>query len=346
MLQSSLDADVINPVHAPNQSSLRRRDFVGVASAIGAGIFTLPAWAAPYPDKPIRLVVPFPAGGATDFMARSLAHKLSERLGQPVVIDNKAGAGGALGAEAVAAATPDGYTLLFSTMGVLTINPSIYKSLRYDPQKSFEPITTTHSTSNLLVVHPGVKAGTVEELLVLARKNPGQLTFASAGNGTTSHLSGELFNSLGRVDMVHVPYKGSAPAMTDFLAGRISMMFDTTSNFVEHVKAGRLRALGLTGRKRSSAMPGVPPISETPGMGAYDVSLWLGVLAPAGTPAALVLKLQTEINAVMSAAEMGRQLSDASIEVRLSSPQDFAALIRSDGQKWAAVVKRADIQLQ
>lgn len=346
MRQSSRGIDAMNNIQTPTQSAVRRRDFVLAAGAISAGFFALPAWAGPYPDKPIRLVVPFPAGGATDFMARSLAQKLSERLGQPVVIDNKAGAGGGLGAEAVAAATPDGYTLLFSTMGVLTINPSIYKSLRYDPQKSFEPITTTHSTSNVLVVHPSVKAATVDELLALARKNPGQLTFASAGNGTTSHLSGELFKSLGGVDMVHVPYRGSAPAMTDFLSGRISMMFDTTSNFVEHVKAGRLRALGLTGRKRSSAMPGVPTISETPGMGAYDVSLWLGVLAPAGTPSALALKLQTEIHAVMSAAEMGRQLSDAGIEVRLSSPQDFAALVRSDTTKWAAMVKRADIQLQ
>lgn len=328
---------------APNPYALQRRDFVGAVTAIGISLWTLPAWAAPYPDKPIRLVVPFPAGGATDFMARSLAQKLSERLGQPIVIDNKAGAGGALGAETVASAGADGYTLLFATMGSLTINPSIYKSLRYDPAKSFAPISTTHSTSNLLVVHPGVKANTVEELLTLARKNPGQLTFASSGNGTTSHLSGELFNSLGGVDMVHVPYKGSAPAMTDFLSGRISMMFDTTSNFVEHVKSGKLRALGVTSRKRSSVMPNVPSISETPSLADYEMSLWLGVLAPAGTPSALVLKLQTEINAVMSAAEMGRQLSDAGIEVRLSSPQDFAALIRSDTLKWAAVVKRANI---
>lgn len=328
----------------PPQRALGRRDFVlASGAAIGTSFFTRPAWAASYPDKPIRMVVPFPAGGATDFMARSLAQKLSERLGQPVVIENKAGAGGALGAEAVSVAAPDGYTLLFSTMGVLTINPSIYKSLRYDPQKSFETVTTTHSTSNLLVVHPSVKANTVQELLLLARKIPGQLTFASAGNGTTSHLSGELFKSLGNVDMMHVPYKGSAPAMADFLGGRISMMFDTTSNFVEYVKSGRLRALGLTGRQRSSAMPGVPTISETPGMSEYDVSLWLGVLAPAGTPAALVLKLQTEISAVLSTVEMGRQLSDAGIEVRLSSPQDFAALIRSETLKWSALVKRANI---
>ncbi len=315
-----------------------RRNVLGAA---GACLATLPAWAAGYPEKAVRLVVPFPAGGATDFMARGLGQKLSERLGQPVVIDNKGGAGGQLGAEAVAGAAADGYTLLFATMGSLTINPSIYKTLRYDPQKSFEPVGTTHSTANLLVVHPSVKANTVEELLALARKNPGQLTFASAGNGTTSHLSGELFKSLGGVDMVHVPYKGSAPAMTDFLGGRISMMFDTTSNFVEHVKTGRLRALGVTSRKRSSAMPSVPSISETAGMADYEMSLWLGVLAPAGTPRDIVNRLNADLGRVMSTPEMAKQLSDAGIEVRLSTPAEFAALVRSDTQKWASVVKRS-----
>lgn len=323
----------------------RRRTLLGAAASLaGAGFSALPAWAAGYPEKPIRLVVPFPAGGATDFMARGLGQKLSERLGQAVVIENKAGAGGALGAETVAGAAPDGYSLLFATMGSLTINPSIYKSLRYDPQKSFEPISTTHNTANLLVVHPGIKANTVEELLVLARKNPGQLTFASAGNGTTSHLSGELFKSIGGADMVHVPYKGSAPAMADFLGGRISMMFDTTSNFVEHVKTGKLRALGVTSRKRSSAMPSVPSISETPGMSDYEMSLWLGVLAPAGTPRDVIGKLNAELAKLMSTPEMAKQLSDAGIEVRLSTPAEFAALIRSDTLKWASVIKRSGMQ--
>src|SRR4030095_9881908 len=170
-----------------------------------------------------------------------------------------------------------------------------------DRVKIFDPITLTHNTSNVLVVNPTVPATTVAELIALARKNPGALTFASSGNGTTSHLSGELFKSLAKVDLTHVPYKGSAPAMTDFLGGRTSMMFDTTSNFVEHVKSGRLRALGLTGRKRSTAMPNVPPISETPGMGDYEMSLWLGVLAPAGTPKEITARLNREIAVVMSA---------------------------------------------
>ncbi len=324
-------------------NSRRSLLLAGAALAI-AGLLPC-AQAAGYPDKPVRLVVPFPAGGATDLMARSLGQKLSERLGQPVVIDNRAGAGGGIGAEAVATAAPDGYTLLFATMGSLTINPSLYKNLRYDPVKSFEPISLTHNTSNLLVVNSSVPAQSVAELIVLARKNPGQLSFASAGNGTTSHLSGELFKSLAKVELTHVPYKGSAPAMVDFLGGRTSMMFDTASNFVDHVKSGRLRALGLTGSKRSPAMPNVPTIAETPGLQAYDMSLWLGVLAPAGTPKDITARLHREIAAAMAAPDLVRQMADAGIEVRLSSPQEFAALIRTDMAKWAGVVKSADVKL-
>jgi tripartite-type tricarboxylate transporter receptor subunit TctC len=277
-------------------------------------------------------------------MARSLAQKLAEQLGQAVIVDNRAGAGGSLGAEAVASAAPDGYTLLFATMGSLTINPSIYKALRYDPIKSFEPISLTHGTSNVLVVHPSVEARSVAELIALARRKPGELTFASAGNGTTSHLSGELLKSLAGIDMVHVPYKGSAPAMTDFLGGRISMMFDTTSNFVEHVKTGKLRALGVTGRKRSTAMPGVPSISETPGLADYDMTLWLGVLAPVGTPKDIVARLQRDIAAAMSTPQMHKQMADAGIDVRLSTPEEFSSLIRTDIAKWAGVVKRSGMQ--
>ena len=198
------------------------------------------------PTRPIRLIVPFPAGGATDFMARSLAQKLSERLGQPIVVDNRGGAGGTIGAEAVASAPPDGYTLLFSTMGVLAINPSLYEKLRYDPLKDFAPVSLTHATANLLVVHPSVPAKDVKELIALAKAKPGTLTFGSSGNGTSSHLSGELFKSMAGIDITHVPYKGTGPALTDLLTGRISMMIDTVSVHVENVNAGKLRALGVT----------------------------------------------------------------------------------------------------
>ena len=312
---------------------------VGVASLVGT------ANAASYPDKPIRFVVPFPAGGATDVMARSLGQKLAERLGVAVVIDNRAGAGGGIGAEAVANAAADGYTLLFATMGSLTINPNLYKNLRYDPVKSFEPISLTHSTSNLLVVHPSIKANSVAELIALAKKEPGTLSFASAGNGTTSHLSGELFKSLAKVDLIHVPYKGSAPAMIDFLGGRISMMFDTASNFVDHVKNGKLRALGLTGTKRSPAMPGVPSISETPGMEDYEMSLWLGLLGPAGTAKDVTTLLNREISLALKAPDLVRQMTDAGIDIRLSSPPEFSKLIRDDIVKWGSVIKRAGLKM-
>jgi len=338
---------------APADSRLRpgnlhptRRGILLACGSFGLSALGLPAHAAGYPDKPIRLVVPFPAGGATDLMARTMGQKLAERIGQAVIIDNRAGAGGGIGAEAVATSAPDGYTLLFATMGSLTINPSLYKNLRYDPVKNFAPITLTHNTSNLLVVNPDVPAKSVAELIELARKRPGELAFASAGNGTTSHLSGELFKSLAKVDLTHVPYKGSAPAMSDFLGGRTSMMFDTASNFVEYVKNGKVRPLGVTGRKRLPSMPNVPTISETPGMGSYEMALWLGMLAPAGTPDTIVAKLHDDIAAAMSSPDIIRQMADAGIEVRLSTPTEFAALIRADTAKWSEVVKVSGAKLE
>jgi len=330
--------------HAP---PLTRRRALGLglcaaaAATTGIGVRAQAAW----PERSVRLVVPFPAGGATDFMARSLAEPLSVRLGQTVIADNRSGAGGSLGAETVARAPADGYTLLFATMGSLTINPSLYRNLRYKPQEDFDPIVLTHSTSNLLVVHPEVQARSVAELIALAKKQPGELTFASAGNGTTSHLSGELFKSLAGVDIRHIPYKGSAPAMTDFLAGRISMMFDTTSNFVSYVAEQRVRALGTTGAKASGALPDVPPIAATPGMENYEVSLWLGVLAPHGTPPDVRRRIEAAVREVMSTPSMAQTMGKAGIDIRLEGEQAFASLIHSDPAKWASVIQQAGIQL-
>ena len=307
-----------------------------VAAALSLGAIE-PARAA-YPDKPIRLVVPFPAGGATDFMARSLAVKLGERLHTTIVVDNRGGAGGIIGAEAVATAPPDGYTLLFSTMGVLAINPSLYKKLGYDPVKDFAPISLTHTTANVLVVHPSVPAKNLQELIALAKAKPGTLTFGSSGNGTSSHLSGELFKSMAGVDMTHVPYKGTGPALTDLLTGRISMMIDTVSVHVENVNAGKLRALGVTSAKRSASLPGVPTIAEA-GLAGFDVSIWLGVLAPAGTPADIIARVNSEIAKVMNDPEMKAQLAKSGIEPLVSTPQEFAATIKNDTAKWGKVVK-------
>jgi tripartite-type tricarboxylate transporter receptor subunit TctC len=294
-----------------------------------------------YPDHPIRLIVPFPAGGATDLMARSLARDLGAKLRQSVVVENRGGAGGTIGAELVANAAPDGYTLLYSTMGVLTINPTLYAALRYDPQKSFAPISITNLTSNLLVVNNDLPVKSVGELAELARQHPGTLTFSSSGNGTTSHLAGEMFKSTAGVDIRHIPYKGTSGAINDFLAGRISMMIDTSSNFVELVKQGKIKALGVTSRQRLPALPDVPSISEAPGFSDYEVTLWSGVLAPAGTPRPIIDRLNQDIGAVMSAPAMVQLMAGYGIRTTHSTPEEFAERIRADTQKWAQVIHQS-----
>ena len=299
------------------------------------------ASAAGYPDHPIRLIVPFPAGGATDLMARALAQGLGERLGQTVVVENRGGAGGTIGAEAVANAAPDGYTLLYSTMGVLTINPSLYPKLRYDPQTSFAPISMTNLTSNLLVVSQSLPVNSVAELAAYAKQHPGELTFSSSGNGTTSHLAGEMFKSTARVDIRHIPYKGTSGAINDFLAGRISMMIDTSSNFIEQVKEGKIKALGVTRRERLPVLPQVPAISETPGFENYEVSLWSGVLAPAHTPQPVIDRLNTELRAVMTAPDMVRRMASYGIQTTHSTPAEFSERIRLDGEKWGRVIRES-----
>jgi len=294
--------------------------------------------AAAYPERAVRLVVPFPAGGGADFMARALAQKLSAQLGQPVVLDHRAGAGGTIAAEVVAGAAPDGYTLLFGTVGTHAINVSLYAKLRYDPVKDFAPVSLTHLAPRVLVVHPSVPAKTVPELIALARAKPGELTFGSAGSGGTNHLSGELFKSMAGIDLVHVPYKGSAPASVDLLGGRITLVFDSIVAWGDHIKTGKVRALGVTSLRRSAALPDVPTIAES-GLAGFDVANWLGVLAPAGTPKDAIARLNAEIRIAMADAEMQRQLVAVGIDPTYSTPEAFAELIRADIAKWAKVVK-------
>lgn len=308
---------------------------------LGMGLVSAAAAADAYPDRPLRLVVPFPAGGATDLMARALAQGLGDKLGQSVVVENRGGAGGSIGAEAVASAAPDGYTLLYSTMGVLTINPSLYAKLRYDPQKSFAPVSLTNLTSNLLVVDPALKVDSVAALAELARQRPGELTFSSSGNGTTSHLAGEMFKSTAKVDIRHIPYKGTSGAINDFMAGRISMMIDTSSNFIEQVKQGKIKALGVTSRKRLAALPDVPSISETPGFESYEVSLWSGVLAPAGTPRPIIDRLNADIKSVMTSPQMVERMAGYGIQTTNSTPEEFSERIRADTQKWARIIEQS-----
>ena len=277
-------------------------------------------------------------------MARPLAQKLAGLLGKPVVLDNRGGAGGTIAAEAVASAPPDGYTLLFATLGTQAINPHLYAKLRYDPLKDFAPISLTHATPRVLVVHPSVRAGTVQELIALAKAAPGTLTFGSAGNGSSSHLSGELFKSMSGIELSHVPYKGSAPAATDLLGGRISMVFDSIAVYKDYIATGRVRALGVTSLKRSEALPAIPSIAES-GLAGFDVSNWLGVVAPAKTPQEIIARLNAEIRVAMADAEMRKHLLAVGIEPLYSTPDAFAQTVRAEFTKWAAIVKASGARI-
>ena len=304
----------------------------------------LPSGAQGYPDKPIRLVIPFPAGGGADSMARPLAQKLTTQLGQPVVLDHKSGAGGTIAAETAAAASPDGYTLMFATLGTHAINPSLYAKLRYDPVKDFVPVALTHVAPRVLVVHPSVPAQNVKELLALAKARPGTLTFGSSGNGGVNHLAGELMKSMAGVDMIHVPYKGAAPAAVDLLGNRLSMVFDSIVVWSDHIKTGKVRALGVSSAQRSAALPNVPSIAEA-GLPGFDVANWLGVLAPAKTPAAIVAKLNAELRSAMTDPDMRQQMAAVGVDPATSTPQEFGDIIRKDIAKWAAVVKATGARL-
>ncbi len=305
---------------------------------------TAHAQEAAYPKQPVTLVVPFPAGGPTDAMARVLALKLGERLGQQVVIDNRGGAGGGIAAEFVARAPGDGYTLFFGTTGTLAINPSLYAKLRYDPVKDFTPISLMATTMNVLVVSPQVPARNLGELIALAKTKPGDLTYGSAGNGSSNHLSGELFRTSAGIRINHIPYKGSAPAMVDLLGGRLSMMFDTISQQTQNISAGKVHALAVTGTKRSPLLPSVPTAQEA-GLKGYDVSIWYGVLAPRSTPAPVIDRLHREMAVVMATEEMKRRMEADGAEARTTTPSEFAELIKSDTVKWTPVVKNSGASL-
>src|SRR5690349_12578544 len=253
------------------------------ASILALGAPVVPAQPATYPTKPIRLIVPFPPAGTTDILARAVAQKLSETWGQQVVVDNHPGAGGNIGSDIVAKASPDGYTLLMGTVGTHAINPSLYAKMPYDHVKDFAPVILVAGVPNVLVVNPALPVKSVQELIVYGKANPGKLNFASSGNGTSIHLSGELFKTMTGIQMTHVPYKGSSPALTDLIAGQVQLMFDNLPSSLQFIKAGKLRALAVTSLERSSALPDVPTLAES-GLPGFEVSSWFGVLAPAGTP--------------------------------------------------------------
>jgi len=293
-----------------------------------------------YPARPIRFVVAFPPGGGTDIIARSIAQKLAERLAQQVVVDNRPGAGGNIGTDIVAKSAPDGYTMLMGSAGPLAINASLFASMPFDPVRDLAPVTLAASTPNVLVVHPSLRAATVKELIALARTRPGEINFASSGHGTPAHLAGELFNSMAGVKLVHVPYKGAAPAPLNGTGGQVQLMFSTMPPALPHVKDGKLRALAVTSLKRSRATPDLPTVDEA-ALPGFEANTWHGVVLPAGTPPAIIARLNREIVAILHLHEVVERLSSQGAEPVGSTPEEFAAYIRSETVKWAKVVRES-----
>ena len=304
---------------------------------------TCAAWGAHaegYPSRAIRFVVAFPPGGGTDIIARSIAQKLSERVSQQVLVDNRPGAGGNIGTDMVAKSAPDGYTMLMGSAGPLAINASLFKTMPFDPQRDLAPVTLAASTPNVLVAHPSLGVATVKELIALARARPGKLNFASSGFGTPAQLAGELFNSMAGVKLVHVPYKGAAPALADLLGGQVQLMFSTMPPALPHVKDGKLRALAVTSLKRSPAAPGLPTVDEA-ALPGFEANTWHGVVLPAGVAADIVAKLNREIVAILHLPDVVERLSAQGAEPVGSTPEEFAAYIRSETAKWAKVVRES-----
>ena len=322
---------------------------------LARGVFLLAlaaAWPAPcaaqsgYPSKPVRFIVPSSPGGGTDIIARAIALKLSEAFGQQVVVDNRPGAGQMIGIELAAKSPADGHTILMAA-STLAINPVMFKKVAYDPVRDFAPVTQAASLPNVLVVHPSLQAASLAELLALARQRPGQVAYASAGIGTSPHMSVELLKSMTGIDLVHVPYKGTAPGVVDLLAGQVSVMAPNVLTALPYIKAGRLRALAVTSAKRSDALPDVPTIAEAgaeSGLSGYESAQWYGVLAPAGTPAEIVNRLYGEVARALRAGDVRERLAADGAEPVGSTPAEFAAFIRAEIEKWARVAKAARIR--
>jgi tripartite-type tricarboxylate transporter receptor subunit TctC len=313
-----------------------KRCAVGVCLALLAGA----AFAQTYPSRPIRLVVPFPAGGATDIIARAVAQKLTEDWGQPVIVDNRPGAGGNIGSELVAKAAPDGYTIEMGTVGTHAINASLYAKMPYDHVKDFTPVILVASVPNVLEVNPSLPVNSVQELIAYAKANPGKLNFASSGNGTSIHLSGELFKVMTGVQMTHVPYKGSAPALQDLIAGQVQLMFDNLPPSLPQIRAGKLRALAVTSATRAPALPDVPTVAES-GLPGFEASSWFGLLAPAGTPQPLIAKLNSAVSAWLATPEAKEKMTSIGANSAGGSPEDFAKHIAAETAKWSKVVKES-----
>ncbi|MBI2744500.1 MAG: tripartite tricarboxylate transporter substrate binding protein [Burkholderiales bacterium] len=308
-----------------------------------AGALALPLQAQPVADKPVRIVVPFAAGGPTDVVARVLAPRLAAGLKRTVIVENRVGATGAIGAAYVAKSAPDGDTLLLGTSSIMAANPNLTASLPFDPVGDFTPISLVATVENILVVHPSVPVKSVKELVAYAKANPGKLSYASSGVGSTYHLGAEMFRSMTGIEWTHVPYKGAAPAIQDVLAGHVPVMFDNASSAIQNMKAGRVRALGVASLRRYPSLPELPTIAEE-GLPGYETTIWIALFVPSKTPAAQVQLLNREVQAAVNSAEYKDRLQGLDMQPRVSSPQELADYLKSDLAKWARVVKDAGIK--
>jgi tripartite-type tricarboxylate transporter receptor subunit TctC len=316
-----------------------RRSFcIRLAAAAAAMLGPLDAAAQAYPARPIHFVVPYPAGGPLDTVARLLGSKLAESTKQPVIVDNKPGAGGNIGADFVAKSTPDGYTILMGAVATHAINPTLYASIPYDPVKDFIPITLVASTPNVLVVNPSLPVANVKEFIAYAKANPGKLNFGSGSTGSAGHLAGELFDTMAGVKMVHVPYKGAGPAMQDLIGGQIQLMFDNLASSLGQIKAGCVKALAVTTAKRSALAPDLPTIAES-GLPGFDISTWFGIFAPAKTPQPIIDKLYTELTRALALPDVREAMLKLGAEPVGNTPAEFAAYIKSEAGKYAKLVK-------
>src|SRR5215510_12104119 len=317
--------------------------------SILAGLAFL-AWDAPaapaaeYPTRPVTLVVAFPPGGASDVLARILGRKLEQVLAQPFVIDNRPGAGGNVAAEAVAHAAPDGYTLLAGNNAILATNAALYKNINFDPEADFAPIGLIGSQANILVVNPALPAKSMDELIALAKANPGKLNFASSGHGLAAHLAGELFKVEAKIDIVHVPYKGAAPALQDVIAGHVQMMFATASSVVPHIKDGKVRALAVASLKRTAVLPDISTVDEL-GIKNFDATTWHGLVAPAHTPNEVITTLNRALAAALDDPGVKKSLGDLGVDIIGGTPEEFAAYIKSEIPKWTAIIKASGARL-
>ena len=320
----------------------RRSVLAGAAALVAAPLSGARAQA--WPDRPITLIVPFPPGGSTDILARVVAEHLRQSLRQPVVIENRTGASGNIGTAAVARAAPDGYTLLFNTMSVHTMNHALFAAMPFDGVKDFSPIALLAYVTNTMVIHPSVPARTVREFIDYTRQNPGKVAYASAGQGSTNHLCGALFEKLADVKMLHVPYRGGAPAVADTVGGQTQLFFTAGTQSLPHVRAGALRLLGVTEEKRSALLPDVPTVGESlPG---YAMAVWYGAYGPAGMAKDVVATLNAEINRILFLPEVKKRMDDIAVEVAKSTPEELGAMTRADADKWGRIIKDLGIAPQ